>query len=104
MSKIIAVATEDGSAGAQISQRGAKASCFQLFDAQDGRLDVLDNPYAANARHVGPDVALLLRERRVTCVVAGRFGPRFQESLGSLGIECVERTGLAADAVKALLE
>jgi len=98
----IAIATQDNEPDAEISQRGARARFFQIYDA-DGQLkEVLDNPYAANDHRVGPDVARLLNSLQVTVVVAGSFGPRFAEALQSVNIECLVQTGVAARVARQL--
>lgn len=99
----IAIATEDKDPAAEISDHGARAMFFLVFDA-DGKLsEIVENPYAGEAHHVGPDVAEMLHRLQVTKVVAGRFGTKFAEELTLHHIECVERTGVAVAVANALL-
>ena len=98
----IAIATENSDPSAEISSQGARALFFLIFDA-DGQLDeILENPYAGNATHVGPDVANMLIKLHVTKVITGRFGQQFKEVLENNHVECIEQTGFAVQAAKEL--
>ena len=100
----IAIATENNDPSAEISTQGARALFFLVF-GEDGDLrEILENPYASNATHVGPDVANMLNELHVTKVVAGRFGPKFKDGLESKHVECIEQTGFAAQVAKDIID
>ena len=99
----IAVATENNDPSAEISSQGARALFYLIFGA-DGHLDeILENPYAGNPTHVGPDVANILINMHVAKVVTGRFGPRFKEALENNNVECIEQTGFAAQVAKEII-
>jgi predicted Fe-Mo cluster-binding NifX family protein len=100
----IAVATEDNESSSTISTQGARALFFLVFDADGDLSEILENPYADNSAHVGPDVANMLIRLKVTTVVAGRFGPRFKQALQENRIECIEQTGFASQVVKELVK
>lgn len=96
----IAVATENDAPSAEISSQGARTLFYLIFDA-DGHLgEILENPYAGNPAHVGPDVANILISMHVTKVITGRFGPKFKEVLQNNQVECIEQTGFAAQVAK----
>ena len=100
----VAIAAENNDPSAEISSQGARALFYLVFGA-DGRLsEILENPYVSNATQVGPDVANMLTNMHVTKVIAGRFGPKFKEALEDNNVECIEQTGFAAQAAKALFD
>ena len=98
----IAIATESNDPSVEISSQGARALFYLVFGADGDLSEILENPYAGNATHVGPDVANMLNNIHVTKVIAGRFGPKFKEALKNNHVECIEKTGFAAQAVKEL--
>ncbi len=99
----IAIATENNDPSAEISSQGARALFYLIFD--NGYLsEILENTYAGNATRVGPDVANMLNNRHVTKVIAGRFGPKFKQSLENDHMECIEQTGFAAQVAKELID
>lgn len=95
----IAVATENNDPSAEISSQGARALFYLIFDADGQLIEIFENPYTGNATGVGPDVANMLINIHVTKVIAGRFGPKFKETLVSNHVKCIEHTGFAAQAV-----
>ena len=96
----IAIATENNDLSSGISTQGARALFFLIFGEDGNLIEILENPYASNETHVGPDVARMLNEIHVTKVVAGRFGPKFKEGLEGNQVECVEKTGFVTQAIK----
>ena len=99
----IAIAAENDAPSSEISSQGARALYYLVF-SEDGYLsEVIENPYVSNDAHVGPDVASMLNTMHVTKVIAGRFGPKFKEALENQHVECIEKTGFAAQAAKELL-
>jgi predicted Fe-Mo cluster-binding NifX family protein len=82
--------------------RRTRALFFHIYDASGQLKEILENPYAGNTGHVGPDVANMLYKLRVTKVVAGRFGHKFSAELQAFNIERIEDNGFAAQAAKAL--
>jgi predicted Fe-Mo cluster-binding NifX family protein len=98
----IAIATEYVNPAAEVSPQGARALFFQIYGANGELIEILENPYAGNTAHVGPDVADMLYKLDVTKVAAGRFGHRFAAQLQAFGIECIVQNGFAAQVAKAL--
>jgi len=100
----IAIATENDSPSAEISSQGARALFFLIFGADGHLAEILENPHAGNATHVGPDVADMLVNMHVTKVVTGRFGPKFKQVLENNHVECIEQTGFAAQSAKEIID
>lgn len=98
----IAIATENNDPSAEISTQGARALFYLVFGADGHLSEILENPYAANATNVGPDVANMLISMHVTKVIAGRFGSKFRETLEHNHVECMEQNGFAAQIAKEL--
>ena len=98
----IAIATESNDPSVEISSQGARALFYLVFGADGHLSEILENPYASNTSRVGQDVANMLINIHVTKVIAGRFGPKFKEALEKKHVECIEQTGLAAQAAKEL--
>jgi predicted Fe-Mo cluster-binding NifX family protein len=98
-----AIATEYNDPAAEISYQGARALFFHIYDANGQLQEILENPYAGNTHHVGPDVANLLYKLHVKKVVAGRFGHKFAAELQAFNIERIEDNGFAAQVAKALI-
>jgi predicted Fe-Mo cluster-binding NifX family protein len=97
----IAIATEYNDPAAEISHQGARSLFFHIYDVNGQLSEILENPYASNSRHVGPDVANMLYKLNVTKVVAGRFGHKFATELQTFNIESVEQSGVAGQVAKA---
>ena len=100
----IAIATENDDPSAEISSQGARALFYFIFGANGHLGEILENPYADNTAHVGPDVANMLINTHVTKVVTGRFGHKFKEALKKNQVECIEQTGFAAQVAKEIID
>ena len=100
----IAIATENNDPSAEISSQGARALFYLVFSADGHLSEILENPYISNATRVGPDVANMLINMHVTKVIAGRFGPKFKETLENNHVECIEQTGFAAQVAKKFID
>ena len=100
----IAIATENDDLSSEISTQGARALFFLIFGEDGNLIEILENPYAGNETHVGPDVANMLSKIHVTKVVAGRFGPKFKAVLVENNVECIEQAGFATQAIKELVD
>jgi predicted Fe-Mo cluster-binding NifX family protein len=100
----IAVATESNDSNAKVSAQGARALYFLIFDEEGALNEVISNSHASDEKHVGLSVANMLYQIGVNKVVAGRFGPKFKETLHRNQIECIEQTGSAAQLVKQLVQ
>jgi predicted Fe-Mo cluster-binding NifX family protein len=100
----IAVATESNDPNAEVCTHGARASYFLIFDEEGVLKEIITNPHTSTEKHVGPSVANMLYQMGVNKVVAGRFGPKFKETLHRNKIECIEQTGFAAELVKQLVQ
>lgn len=100
----IAIAAENNDLSSEVSTQGARALFFLIFTEDGNLLEMLENPYASNESHVGPDVANMLSNNNITKVVAGRFGPKFREVLEENNVECIEKTGFISQVINQLAD
>ncbi len=99
----IAIAATSSEIDAQVDMRGARASCYLLFDQQGEPLGVLDNPFLQVGRGAAPKVAFFLSDKEVTLLAAGEVGPKFAPELEQRGIKYVQKSGLVSDVIKELI-
>jgi predicted Fe-Mo cluster-binding NifX family protein len=95
----IAIAAESDTLQAQVSQHGARAPYYLVFDENDVMQEAVANPYASAERGAGPGAAQLLVQLAVQTVVAGDFGGRFVDELEAGGIKHLEAGGIVADVI-----
>jgi predicted Fe-Mo cluster-binding NifX family protein len=99
----IGVAAQAPQADARISEVAARAPYFLIFDGQGGLLMTLENPDTSVVGGAGQKAADLLHAHGVTIFVAGRVGGRMQNALAMYSIVIHEKTGVAHEAVHALI-
>lgn len=97
-----AVASTGSAADAAVSDQAARAPYILIFD-DEGRLTDVVEDRNIPARSAGAHTARVLGERGVTHFIAQRFGPNLTRALDQAGIECVEMSGPADEAVKKLM-
>jgi len=100
----IAVASDDKTAKASVSNKAAKCSYYLIFDSKGEMTEVIDNPYGDASRGAGPSAANFLAQQGVTLVIAGNFGSKMINTLKSNGITHFEFEGRVDDAVKKVLK
>lgn len=71
-----------------MDERFGRAERFLLVDRESGEvIETVDNTAANEAHGAGTSAASLMRDRGVTAVLSGRFGPKAFQALQGLGIE-----------------
>jgi predicted Fe-Mo cluster-binding NifX family protein len=100
----IAVASEMTGPTAEISTQGARALNYLIFDDSGSEQEILTNPYVTIDKGAGPKVAQMLAKIGVTAVIAGRFGPKFMDTLKENNIQCIEKNGSVSNTVKEYIE
>jgi predicted Fe-Mo cluster-binding NifX family protein len=98
----IAIAATSTSSDALVATHAARAPCYVLFDTDTGHWQTLTNPAAQVERGAGPQAARFLADQQVTQVMAGEFGPRFDNELEAHGITRIRISGTVSKAVEAL--
>jgi predicted Fe-Mo cluster-binding NifX family protein len=100
----IAIAAMTADINGQISNHGARALYYLVFDKQGQIVEALSNPYTGVARGAALHVARLLDDKGVSLLAAGDFGPRFVAELEQRGIDIARRTGQVSDVVRQLTD
>jgi predicted Fe-Mo cluster-binding NifX family protein len=83
-----------------MSQHGARAPFFLIFDGGGNLVETLANPHAQKADHVGELTAEWLAGKEITIVVSPHFGPYYRDALTKRGIRFLEHDGIVNDIVK----
>jgi len=99
----VSVASSEGLASQVFPQFG-RAPRFLLVDPATQNTEEIDNTAREFEHGAGPGAVALLRQKGVSAVISGRFGPRAQEALDAAGIRGVTvPSGLTvAEALEAL--
>jgi predicted Fe-Mo cluster-binding NifX family protein len=100
----IAVAAEEKSATAKVSQVAGRSPCFLIFDQGGAYLEAVDNPHLEDSRSAGASVVSFLAEKGVAFVVAGEFGKKMSTAMDARGIGYLEFQGTAPAAVEKVLK
>lgn len=95
----IAIASSGTDPDAQVSQHGARAPYFLIYDENGNFQEALTNPYANAERGAGPKVAHFLIQQGTQLLVACDFGGRFAAELDAGGIQQVKKTGGISDVI-----
>ncbi|MEJ2141028.1 MAG: NifB/NifX family molybdenum-iron cluster-binding protein [Gammaproteobacteria bacterium] len=99
----IAIAAEGQDINAQVSQRGARAPYYLVFDANGKMVEVLSNPYSNVDRGAGPKAAHLLVQQGITLAVAADFGGRFVGELEDNGVQLIQKAGIVSGVINDVL-
>lgn len=100
----IAVAANNKTEGATVSERAAKCPYFLMFDKNGELIEVIDNPYKDAMRDAGTSAANFLVQKDVDIIVAGSFGLKMIDALRSNGKIHFKFKGTVDDAVKKALK
>ena len=99
----IATAATGTEADAQVSQHGARAPFYLIYDENGNFLESISNPFANAERGAGPKAAHFLIQQGVKLIVACDFGGRFATELETGGIQQVQKVGNVSDVITDVL-
>jgi predicted Fe-Mo cluster-binding NifX family protein len=99
----IAIASEGAEPTAQVSQHGARAPFYLLYDESGTLQQSVANPCADAERGAGPKAAQYLGQLGVQIVVADGFGERFVTELEAGGIQQVQKEGIVSEVITDIL-
>jgi len=88
----IAIAAENSSMDARISDRGGRAPYYLIFENKE-LVESIKNPFAVGGGGAGWSVAYMLAERNVDLVIVGRIGPNMQRALEENNVRFIEMPG-----------
>lgn len=100
----IAVATTGPEKDATISQQAARTPFFLFFDGKGNFLEAIENPSRNQSNNAGASAALFLADKGVTLIIAGNIGYKMEQTLRDYQIEYTEKTGVAYDVVKSIIQ
>jgi len=95
----IAVAVTNKDKNSDISQMGARAPFYLIFDEKGELLETLSNPFAVGGGGAGFAVAKMLADKQTNIVIAGAFGPNMILALEERGLQHSEMSGNAKEAI-----
>jgi len=99
----IAIASTSKEEGGEISQRGGRAPFYLVYDGEGSLLETIKNPVEQGGGGVGPFVAKMLADKKVTMFMAEKIGPNMVQALDQYGIEYKEMSGNIGEALKQLI-
>ena len=99
----IAIASTGAKPDAEVSQHGARAAFYLIYNSKSSFQESISNPYANSERGAGPKAAQFLAQQGVQLVVAADFGGRFVTELEASGIRQVQKTGIVSDIITEVL-
>ena len=102
--KRIAVASEEKTLTAPVSEQAARCSYYLIFNSAGKYVEVINNPYKDARGGAGPSAANFLAQKGVTLVVAETFGNKMIAAMETKNIKYFEIKGNADEAVKKVLK
>ena len=100
---LVAVVSSGQAITDPVGDVAARSPFFLIFDEQGELTEVMENPHRETGGGAGPLVAVLMAERGVSTMVAGRFGTNIKASLEEKGVNYLEYSGQVGEAVKVVL-
>jgi len=99
----IAIASTDAAPDTDVSQHGARAPFYLIYNSDGSLQESIANPYVDAERGAAPKAARFLAQHGVQLLVAGDFGERFIIELEAAGIRQVKKTGIISDLLTEVL-
>ena len=96
----IAIATNEKNENAEISDRGARASYYLLFNEKAELLEELSNPFAVGGGGAGFSVAKMLADKGVNVFAASHIGGNMISALEERGVKYFKKEGKAKEIAK----
>jgi len=91
----IAIASENKTVDSQVSEAGARAPFFLIFE--NGELvKTIKNPFRIGGGGAGFAVAELLADEKIELIIAGKFGGNMTGALENKKIQYSEVSGISA--------
>lgn len=100
----VAVAAEKTQGTPRVHALFGRCDCFVIVDTESGDMQTIPNESADAPTGAGTAVALLLHQKGVTAVIAGKVGPNAYEALTGAGIDiyCAPQGMLVTEALEKL--
>lgn len=94
-----AIALTEKEENGTISERGARAPYFGIYDTEGSCLEIIDNPFAAGGGGAGFAAAKFLADKGVTHFIAGAIGENMAAAFEERAISHREINGSVSDAL-----
>ncbi|MEA2089043.1 MAG: NifB/NifX family molybdenum-iron cluster-binding protein [Patescibacteria group bacterium] len=94
----IAIATNEKNENAEISERGARAPYYLIFNEKSELAETLSNPFAVGGGGAGFSVAKMLSDKGADIFVAVHIGGNMISALEERGVKYYEKSGKAKEA------
>lgn len=96
----IAVATTSQEENAEISERGARAPFYLIFNEKGELSEAVSNPFSDERGGAGPAAAKMLADKGADVFVASTVGGNMADALEKRGIKYYEKSGTAKQVVE----
>ncbi len=100
----IAVAATGPEKTATISKLAGRSPFFLFFDGKGNFLEAVENPSKDLSGGAGRSTASLIAKKGATLIIAGDIGHKMKQALKEYQIEHTEKTGVAHDVVKTIIQ
>ena len=87
-----------------ISEETGRAPFFLYFDGKGNFLEAMKNPAKNQSGGISRTVVALLSDKNVTMIIAGSIGDKMKQALSDHHIDFVNKTGIADEAVKSIIQ
>jgi len=100
----IAIATTDKEENAEISERGARAPYYLIFNDKGELLEAMKNPFAVGGGGAGFSAAKVMADKGVDVFISSSIGSNMTSALEGRGIKYYEKSGSANQVAKETAE
>jgi len=100
----IAVASDGKTPASQVSSVAARCPYFLVFDSKGNFVEALVNPHRNASGGAGSRAVDFLSQKGMTVIIAGAFGRNMIDAMKAKGMNYLEFTGSAAQAVQTVLK
>lgn len=100
----IAVPATGSEKNSLISEETGRAPFFLYFDGKGNFLEAMENPAKDQSGGISHTIVALLSDKNVTMVIAESIGDKMKQALTDHHIDFVNKTGVAAEAVKSIVQ
>ena len=100
----IAIATIDKKEDTKISERGARAPYYLIFNEKGELIETISNPFAVGGGGAGFSVAKVLADKNIDIFTASTIGENMVDDLKERGIKYLEKTGIAKQVAQEIVE
>lgn len=94
----IAIASVENNIDSKVSERGARAPYYLIFDNDFTLIESIKNPFAIGSGGAAYSVAQMFLDKEINVFIAGKFGEKMIGVLDENSIKHFEFNGFIKDA------